>query len=309
MAAAILVDRLTKSYEGREVVRGISFEVPEGAIFGFLGPNGAGKTTSIRMMIGEIRPDDGRIEIMGLSMPQALDRIKTLMGVVPDHQNLYDRLTVRENLRLFARLYGVDDQRVEELIKSVNLVDHADLPTIKLSRGLRQRTLIARGLLHRPKVFFLDEPTSALDPHSSLGIRNLILSLKAQGTTVLLTTHYMEEANSLCDRLAILNHGQIVAVDTPEALRLRFGRPRMEITLRTSEGMPGKKLDLPLNDAEAGQQLAGLLGRGEVLRIHSQEASLEEVFLNLTGDSWKEYEDAIDGEDGPCQHPGEVTAL
>ena len=309
MAAAILVDHLIKSYEGREVVRGISFEVPEGAIFGFLGPNGAGKTTSIRMMIGEIRPDDGRIEVMGLSMPQERDRIKTLMGVVPDHQNLYDRLTVRENLRLFARLYGVEDSRVEELIRSVNLVEHADLPTIKLSRGLRQRTLIARGLLHRPKVFFLDEPTSALDPHSSLGIRSLIRSLKAQGTTVLLTTHYMEEANSLCDRLAILNHGQIVAVDTPEALRLRFGRPRMEITLRTSDGMPGEKLDLPLNDAEAGQRLAGLLGKGEVLRIHSQEASLEEVFLNLTGDYWKEYEDTNDGENASGIRQGEGTTL
>lgn len=294
MTTAILVDRLAKKYEGREVVRGVSLEVPEGAIFGFLGPNGAGKTTSIRMMIGEIRPDEGRIEIMGLPMPQAREQIKTLMGVVPDHQNLYDRLTVRENLGLFAQLYGVRSERVEELIKMVNLEEHADLPTAKLSRGLRQRTLIARGLLHRPKVFFLDEPTSALDPHSSLGIRTLIQSLKSQGTTVFLTTHYMEEANSLCDRLAILHRGQIVASDTPETLRLRFGKPRMEVTLKDGDGRSGEKLDLPLNDGPAGEHLAALLRDGKVLRIHSQEATLEEVFLNLTGDYWKDFEGAED---------------
>ncbi|MFZ2957014.1 MAG: ABC transporter ATP-binding protein [Candidatus Ozemobacteraceae bacterium] len=296
MPAAILVEHLCKKYEGRDVVRDVSLTVQEGEIFGFLGPNGAGKTTSIRMMIGEIPKDAGNVEIAGLAMPAEREKIKILMGVVPDHQNLYDRLTVRQNLSLFARLYGVSDDRVNELIELVNLLEHADLPTQKLSRGLRQRTLIARGLLHRPKIFFLDEPTSALDPHSSLGIRHLIRMLKDQGTTVFLTTHYMEEANSLCDRLAILHRGAITAVDTPEALRLRFGRPTMRVVLKGEGNHPGETLELPLNDGPAADLLANHHRAGRILTIHSQEATLEEVFLNLTGDSWKDPEEqAIDG--------------
>ncbi|MBF0500511.1 MAG: ABC transporter ATP-binding protein [Candidatus Riflebacteria bacterium] len=309
MSTAILVEHLSKNYENRNVVRNVSLSVEEGEIFGFLGPNGAGKTTSIRMIIGEISRDTGRIEIMGMSMPEDREKIKAIMGVVPDHQNLYDRLTVRQNLTLFARLYGVEDLRVEELIKLVDLVEHADIPTQKLSRGLRQRTLIARAILHRPKIFFLDEPTSALDPHSSLGIRNLIRILKDQGTTVFLTTHYMEEANSLCDRLAILHRGEITAIDTPKALRLRFGRPCIKVTLKDQisysapgESRSGEILELPLNDAVAAEVLAGHLRAGNVLTVHSQEATLEEVFLSLTGDSWRSSEDqAI--QDGKAVNP------
>ncbi|RCK79476.1 MAG: ABC transporter, ATP-binding protein [Candidatus Ozemobacter sibiricus] len=284
MPPAIRVERLAKSFEGRQVVKEISFEVHPGEIFGFLGPNGAGKTTSIRMMIGELVPDAGEVVIAGLPMPAERDRLKSIIGVVPDHQNLYDRLTVRQNLDLFARLYQVPPQRVDELIDLVHLREHLDHPTVRLSRGLRQRTLIARGILHRPSVFFLDEPTSALDPHSAQVIRRLIRDLRDQGTTVFLTTHYMEEANSLCHRIAIMHQGTIVAIDTPAGLRMRFGRPTIRVTLKDAEA----PVELPLNDPEGARTLAGFLAAGRVARLHSQEATLEEAFMRLTGAEWHE---------------------
>ncbi len=290
MESAIMVSDLSKKFGEREVVQGISFSVRKGEIFGFLGPNGAGKTTSIRMMIGEIDRDGGKIEIMGYPMPEKRDEIKRLIGVVPDHQNLYDRLTVFQNLDFFARLYGVGQARVDELLGMVRLEPHRDVQTVKLSRGLRQRTLIARGLLHDPPVFFLDEPTSALDPHSALAIRNLIQALKNKGTTVFLTTHYMEEANSLCDRLAIMHQGRIVAVDTPEALRMRFGKPSVAVSLKGNGETPASRVELPLQGPETPAKLARMLQEGQVLKIHSLEATLEEAFMQLTGAEWKEQE-------------------
>jgi ABC-2 type transport system ATP-binding protein len=292
MSAAIFVKDLSKSYDGKQVVKGISFEVKPGEVFGFLGPNGAGKTTSIKMMIGELARDSGEIAIYGMKIPEDREEAKKIMGVVPDYQNLYDRLTVRQNLETFARLYEVPFSRVDELIKLVNLEEHALLPTQKLSRGLRQRTLIARGLLHSPRVFFLDEPTSALDPHSSLGIRKLIRHLQDQGTTVFITTHYMEEADQLCDRIAIMHRGQITAVDTPEALKRQHGRPTISITLKPlPDGDAEEIREIPLQ-GDPGPELSAALKAGRVVKIHSQEATLEKVFLQLTGDYWKDQEEA-----------------
>jgi ABC-2 type transport system ATP-binding protein len=288
MEYAIFTENLRKTYEGREVVKGIAVAVKPGEIFGFLGPNGAGKTTSIKMMIGELPPDEGRISIMGHTIPDAREEVKKIMGVVPDHQNLYDRLTVRQNLDLFCRLYDIGSERVDELIRLVDLVEHADVATIKLSRGQRQRTLIARGLIHSPKVFFLDEPTSALDPHSALGIRKVIENLRDHGTTIFITTHYMEEADQMCDRIAIMHHGKIVATDTPENLKLQFGKPVITVTVKEPDGSV-KELELPLG-AGAIEPLSPYLQENRVLKIHSREATLEEVFLNVTGDQWVNHE-------------------
>lgn len=286
MEHAIFVENLRKTFENREVVKGTAFSVRPGEIFGFLGPNGAGKTTSIKMMIGELPADAGTIRILDMDMPGQRDSIKKIMGVVPDHQNLYDRLTVRQNLDLFTRLHEEPPSRIDELLEMVDLQEHADVPTNKLSRGLRQRTLIARGLIHRPKVFFLDEPTSALDPHSAIGIRTVIETLRDRGTTVFITTHYMEEANQLCDRIAIMNKGSIVAIDTPEALKLKFGQKKVKLTLAGLNGGPTEELDLPM-DFSAGEKITACLKEGRIIKMHSQEATLEEVFLNLTGDPWQ----------------------
>ncbi len=288
MEHALIVNGLKKRYGDRDVVNGVSFSVKPGEIFGFLGPNGAGKTTTIRMIIGEIPPDEGTVEILGMPTVEKRDAIKEVMGVVPDHQNLYDRLTVWQNLDLFARLYGLPENRIKEVIGLVGLEEHMQVQTVNLSRGLRQRCLIARGILHRPRIFFLDEPTSALDPHSALAIRRLIDRLRSEGTTIFLTTHYMEEANSLCDRIAILHQGKIVAIDTPEMLRVKFGRATMAVTLVPETGRAPEVFEIPLNDSAGAALLANELKQGRVLRVHSQEATLEEVFLKLTGDQWKQ---------------------
>jgi ABC-2 type transport system ATP-binding protein len=285
MKSAIKVENLTKSYGQKNVVDRISFEVESGQIFGFLGPNGAGKTTSIRMMIGEIAKDEGNIEIDGLEIPRHLADLKNIIGVVPDHQNLYDRLTVRQNLEFFAELNDVEHAKIDEILEKVFLSEHQYKQTYNLSRGLRQRTLIARELLHSPSIFFLDEPTSALDPNSALLIRDLIKELKANGTTVFLTTHYMEEADALCDNLAIMHRGNIVACGKSEDLKKNYSHNSVVIEYRANQKI--LKAEFSLNQAEERKNAAKILEQHEIIKVHSQEPSLEEVFLNVTGSKWK----------------------
>ncbi|MGM0599796.1 MAG: ATP-binding cassette domain-containing protein [Candidatus Rifleibacteriota bacterium] len=285
MNPAIKVENLSKIYGQKNVVDHISFEVESGQIFGFLGPNGAGKTTSIRMMIGEIAKDDGNIEINGLKIPQHLSKLKNIIGVVPDHQNLYDRLTVRQNLEFFAELNSVEHSKIDEILAKVFLGEHQHKQTYNLSRGLRQRTLIARELLHNPSIFFLDEPTSALDPNSALLIRDLVKELKANGTTVFLTTHYMEEADALCDNLAIMHQGKIVACGKSEELKKNYAHNSMIIEYQSNQAI--QSAEFSLTDLESRKKAAKLIENNEILKVHSQEPSLEEVFLNLTGSEWK----------------------
>lgn len=282
---AISVSGLSKKYGSQEVVKGISFSVEKGEIFGFLGPNGAGKTTSIRMMIGEIPATSGEIRILDNPVPAEINAIKQMIGVVPDYQNLYDRLSVRHNLDFFAKLNGVEEKRIDEVLEEVFLTEHQHKACKDLSRGLRQRALIARGLLHRPSVFFLDEPTSALDPHSAMLIRELVNKLRSHGTTVFLTTHYMEEADSLCDRLAIMNRGTIVACGKPEELKKQFGRRSVKVELIGSKGPESREFSI--DDESEKKQMAELLQSSRIVKLHTQEARLEEVFLKVTGDTWK----------------------
>jgi len=282
---AVEVEGLEKSYGQTKVVKGVSFTVNYGEIFGFLGPNGAGKTTSIRMMIGEIPFNQGRISIMGHAVPQQISQTRTLVGVIPDYQNLYDRITIRQNLEFFAALNSVDHSRVDEVLAEVFLVEHQNKACKDLSRGLRQRALIARGLLHKPRLFFLDEPTSALDPHSARLIRELVLKLKNNGTTVFLTTHYMEEADQLCDRLAIMNSGEIVACDSPENLKKNYGRKAVKIEFIEHDKL--QSADYSLEESQDLATVADIISTGRISKIHSQEATLEEVFMKVTGARWK----------------------
>ncbi|MBU1108688.1 MAG: ABC transporter ATP-binding protein [Candidatus Riflebacteria bacterium] len=282
---AIEVEGLEKAYGQTKVVKGISFNVQPGEIFGFLGPNGAGKTTSIRMMIGEIPFQNGRINILGYDVPTQLAETRTLVGVVPDHQNLYDRITIRQNLEFFAALNKVDSSRIDEVLSEVFLIEHQHKACKDLSRGLRQRALIGRGLLHCPRLFFLDEPTSALDPHSAQLIRELVQKLKNAGTTVFLTTHYMGEADQLCDRLAIMNLGEIVACDSPQNLKKNFGRKAVIVEYLQNETK--RTSDFSLESKQDLASLSQIISSGQLLKIHSQEATLEEVFMNVTGARWK----------------------
>lgn len=291
MKAAINVENLSRSFAGVTVVNGISFRVEPGEIFGFLGPNGAGKTTSIRMMIGEVTKDGGVIEIQGHQIPEDKEKIKKIIGVIPDNQNLYDRITVRQNLEFFADLNGIDYKRIDEVLAMVYLEEHQHKAALNLSRGLRQRTLIARGLLHNPEIFFLDEPTSALDPNSALLIRQLVKDLQAKGTTVFLTTHYMEEADSLCDRLAIMHRGNIVACGRSADLKKNFGNRSVVIEYLDAQKQVQKQ-ELSLDEEKQKTELAKIVSNFQIIKLHSQEASLEEVFLKLTGASWQESAEA-----------------
>lgn len=277
-APMIVVDGLVKHYGQVRAVDGISFTVGRGEIFGLLGHNGAGKTTTIRMLTGRTRPTSGRATIAGHDVVAELVAIKPLINLVFEDQNLYDRMSGRENLTFFADLYGAPRARVDELLAAVSLSDAAGQKVKAYSTGMKQRLLIARSLINDPRLLFLDEPTRGLDPASSQDIRRIVRDLADRGTTVFLTTHYMEEADELCDRVAFLSQGKIVALDTPRELKLRFGQRTATVLLDTRE-----ERELDLDGADDAALLAGWMREGRVLTIHSDEGTLEDVFIALAG--------------------------
>jgi ABC-2 type transport system ATP-binding protein len=227
---AIEVNNLTRNYNGLRAVNGISFDVEPGEIFGFLGPNGAGKTTTIRMLTGQLRPTSGTAKVAGYDIVTERQQLKPRIGVVFDSQNIYERMSARENLVFYARLYRIQKSRVEEVLAQVGLTERANDKVQKYSNGMKQRVLIARALLHKPEVLFLDEPTRGLDAHIARELRSIVSGLAKGGMTVFLTTHYMEEADQLSQRVAFLDRGRIVALDTPAHLKAEYGKGE-EITL------------------------------------------------------------------------------
>lgn len=220
---AIQVCELTRDYNGLRAVDGITFTVETGEIFGFLGPNGAGKTTTIKVLTGQLRPTSGTAQVAGCDVVEERQQLKPRIGVVFEYQNLYERLSARDNLVFAARLYGVPQRRVDHVLAQVGLTDRARDRIKGYSNGMKQRLLVARALLHEPEILFLDEPTRGLDPNVARDIRSIIANLARQGVTVFLTTHYMEEADQLSDRVAIIDQGCIVALDTPEQLKAVHG--------------------------------------------------------------------------------------
>jgi ABC-2 type transport system ATP-binding protein len=225
---SIKVRDIVRQFDGQSVVRGLTFDVEEGQIFGLLGPNGAGKTTTIRMLIGRLLPTSGNAWVAGCDVVSERQMLKPQIGVVFEYQNIYERLSARDNLRFAARLYGVNGKRVEEVLDQVGLMEKAKVKTKKYSNGMKQRLLIARALLHEPRVLFLDEPTRGLDPNVARDIREMVVGLAQGGATVFLTTHYMEEADQLCDRVAIIDQGSIAALDSPENLKTKYGASTLE---------------------------------------------------------------------------------
>jgi len=221
--AALEAVELVKRFGPVTALNGISFSVEDGELFGFLGPNGAGKTTTIRIFMNLTRPTSGEARIFGLDSVQDSLEVKSLVGIVPDISNIFPEISTLSNLLFTGSLYGLGRKerrsRAEELLETFTLSEHADKKAGQLSHGLKRRLAIAMSIVHSPKVVFLDEPTSGLDVSSARGIRNLVNSLKATGTTFFLTTHNMEEANELSDRIAVINQGNIIAIDTPERLK------------------------------------------------------------------------------------------
>ena len=223
---AIEVKGLTKRFNSLLAVDNVSFEVYSGEIFGFLGPNGAGKTTTIRMLTGLLSPDEGDIFIEGKDFSKETMLVKMDMGVIPEFGTVYRDLSSYENIILTGKFYGMDKkvlfEKTEFLLKQFDLYEKKDIPVMKFSKGMQQRVNIASVLVHNPKILFLDEPTGGLDVQSQRLIKNIITEMNSNGTTVFLTTHNIEEANALCDRVAIIDRGKIVVIDAPEKLKSTF---------------------------------------------------------------------------------------
>lgn len=295
MSEIIRVEKLTKIFTTDKdraplkAVDGIDFTVEEGEVFGFLGPNGAGKTTTIRMLTGLSRPTSGRASLLGLDLASDLPCIKKRIGVVPETSNLYDELTAFDNLMFAMQLYGVPygerARRAEALLERFRLKEKRNTPFAKLSRGMKRALTIAAALAHRPPLVFLDEPTTGLDVMNARSLRQTIAGLRDEGVTVFLTTHYLEEAERLCDRVAILVKGRIVALNTVDNLRSDAQRRTiLEITLVNEYGQVEKRrLECENGIESALQNLLSVKGGQKVLAVDTLRPTLEDVFVQLTG--------------------------
>lgn len=274
----INIENLTKRFGDRIAVAGIDLEIKSGEIFGLLGPNGAGKTTTVRILTLLSKKNSGSVKICGYDIENDSEKIKELIGVVPQHMSLDQDLTGRENLVLQARLHHLKnkaamEQRINEILEFVELKDRADDKSRRYSGGMKRRLMIGMALLHKPEILFLDEPTVGLDPQVRRKMWDLIRKMNEDGMTVLLTTHYIEEADQLCKRVAIMNRGRLVAIDTPQKLKEKVGRVVVEHM--EADGMFNKFFD---NREQAAAYVTGLEANATV-----REANLEDVFIELTG--------------------------
>ena len=269
----IKVERVTKRFGDNVALNQISFSINEGEIFGFLGPSGSGKTTMINILTGQLQANSGKTELLGKDSQKLLPSDFEELGLVGDTSGYYEKLSLYNNLLLFARLYGVSKSRIEEILKQVGLYDSKDTPAEKLSTGMRQRMLLARALINYPKVLFLDEPTSGLDPTTSKKIHKLLQELKERGTTIFLTTHDMNEATLLCDNLALLNKGDLIEQGSPSEIIQKYNtEKKVAVTYSDSTKKVVRFEDLQQEDYK------------KIMTIHSCEPTLEDIFIKLTGE-------------------------
>ena len=269
----IKVERVTKRFGDNIALNQISFSINEGEIFGFLGPSGSGKTTMINILTGQLQANSGKTELLGKDSQKLLPSDFEELGLVGDTSGYYEKLSLYNNLLLFARLYGVSKSRIEEILKQVGLYDSKDTPAEKLSTGMRQRMLLARALINYPKVLFLDEPTSGLDPTTSKKIHKLLQELKERGTTIFLTTHDMNEATLLCDNLALLNKGDLIEQGSPSEIIQKYNtEKKVAVTYSDSTKKVVRFEDLQQEDYK------------KIMTIHSCEPTLEDIFIKLTGE-------------------------
>lgn len=274
----IRLEHISKKFGETTVLRDLNAVLHRGEILGFLGPSGAGKTTTIKILTGQLKPTSGDAYVLGIHAERIDETIYEQIGVVTDHSGVYERLTVYDNLKIFARILRVPQENIEELLKRVGLYEHRKKPAGKLSKGQAQRLVLARAVLHRPRVLFLDEPTSGLDPSTALDIHKLLQEQREAGMAIFLTTHNMEEAAKLCDHVALLNDGEIVEYGTPEELCLRYNQDKRYRVLLSD----GSRLILGQNGEDV-DRLSGLLQENRVNSLHSCEPTLESVFLTVTG--------------------------
>ena len=298
-AAPLAAIGLRKSYGEREVVCGVDFALQPGECFGLLGPNGAGKTTTLRLCLGLTEPDGGSITVLGQPVPQQAREARSRIGVVPQFDNLDPDFTIRENLLIFGRYFDIADAvllaRIPDLLEFAGLASRADARIQTLSGGMKRRLTLARALINDPELIFLDEPTTGLDPQARHVIWERLRNLLKQGKTLLLTTHFMEEAERLCSRIAIMDHGKIITGGEPRALIAQHVEPHVVEVY--GEGAPDWAEACGRRHAERCEAtgetifcytrdpaplIADLDGRGDLRYLH-RRANIEDVFLKLTG--------------------------
>lgn len=308
MSDAIMTTGLTRDFDAVRALDNVSMAIPTGTIFGFLGPNGAGKTTMIRVLLGLIRPSSGTAEVLGHDVRQEADQIRERTGVLLEHTGLYEGMTAEENLEFYGRIARIPAQeraaRIRELLTHFGLWDRRKDSIGKWSRGMKQKVAIARAVLHRPPLVFLDEPTDGLDPMAAVEVdRDLVSLAQQEGVTVFLTTHKLDEAERICHQLGVIRKGELLAVGSPQDLRLRGGNPRAEIIGR---GFTPGSLDLlrarpEVDSVELSMDRIRMTLRGKAdisplvsLVVHSgaaveevrrDKATLEDVYVSLMGDT------------------------
>ena len=261
----IKADNLGKSFGSFKAISSLTFEVNKGEILGFLGPSGSGKTTTINILTGQLTPDQGQSSILGKSSTNLNEEDLANIGLITENSGYYEKLSLYDNLLFFAKLYDVPQGDLDDLMKRVGLYDRRKTLAEKLSTGMKQRMLLVRAIINKPQVLFLDEPTSGLDPSTSQSIHELIKELQAEGTTIFLTTHDMHEATILCDKIVLLNKGQIVEAGTPSVLIQKYNTDkRVKITYRS-----GKE------DYLSFSELGQISQTDDILTIHSCEPTLE----------------------------------
>ena len=274
----IRCQNLRKRFGTNEVLKGIDLEIGKGTIFGMLGPSGAGKTTLIRILTGQIKSDGGSVTVFRRDPQKLSGDEKKKFGIMMDGFGLYERFSCRDNLAVFADLYGISKDRIPEVLREVGLEGAAGSAASDLSKGMRVRLQLARAFLHAPEILFLDEPTSGLDPQTMRQIHRIILDKKETGATIFLTTHNMEEAYRLCDDIVLLNEGTIVEEGRPEEICRRYDhQKRIRIHLENGEDVALER------DRRIADEISSLFKMGKVVTIHSTEPTLETVFLELTG--------------------------
>jgi ABC-2 type transport system ATP-binding protein len=299
MSSTIEVKELRKAYGAVKAVDGVSFAVESGEFFGILGPNGAGKTTTLEIIEGLREPDSGEVRMFDTSPwprnPALLPRI----GVQLQASSFFERLTTREQIRTFASLYGIGPAKADEMLETVGLADKADTRTEKLSGGQMQRLSIACALVHDPELVFLDEPTAALDPQARRNLWDLLRAINVQGRTIMLTTHYMDEAETLCDRVAIMDHGKILelgppaelvrGLDAPTHISIESGAIPVDEARALADGadIDDDGVSLTIVTRIPAPVLAALAERNALRGLSVRGATLEDVFLNLTGREYR----------------------
>ena len=274
----ILMQRIGHCFGEKKVLEDINLEVKGGEILGLLGPSGAGKTTLIKILTGQLVQSLGEARLLGEDTRALSRKTCASLGMVVDNAGLYERLSCYDNLLLFAKIYRLPKEKIFAVLEKTGLLEAAKRPVSKLSKGMRQRLVIARAILHEPKVLFLDEPTTGLDPATAAAIHELILEQKEKGTVIFMTTHNMEEAAKLCDNVALLHEGHIVEYGRPEEICRKYDHQN-RITIFTKNG----EILSYVNCKEAAEKVYTFLLNEQVKTIHSSEPDLETVFMELTG--------------------------